>query len=430
MLSYKFTPPKTALTHRLCGAHRRVFLVYSRAVRVALLFAVFGCDSILTAMLERKMFSKSSASTRSAFILLILFFIGFFASASARQSKDKKDEKKKVEPFKIEKLTQGMGLYSLGPLSPDKKTVLLIAKKPEASPNLYRMNLADFSIQPLTAFQWGVADPQWSPDGASVAFAGFNETATFSDLYTLDLKKSVLRRLTSNNFSDKQPAYAPDGKRLYFTTDESPLPDAAFGILHVAVVQATGGKSEYFTEDEVSTILPCLAADGKSLLLVKIDELSGRHSLWQYGLDGKPLRNLTERKFARIHRYIMSAANNLIVIWGQEEPEQQDGVYILDSKSGDLRSLPEGDLPKRNPAVSPDGSLIAFVSQTATGAHIYLFDSKSGQIQQLTYKGFLNYSPAFIADDRILFGSNRDNENEIYSLNLSSPVKDEKKDKK
>ena len=381
-------------------------------------------------MLERKWFSKSNGPTRPALVLLILFFIIPFTSALSHQSKDKKDEKKKVEPFKIEKMTQGMGLYSLGPISPDKKSLLLIAKKPEGSPNLYKMDLADFSIRPLTAFQWGVSDPQWSPDGLSVAFAGFHETASFSDLYTLELKKSALKRLTSNNFSDKQPIYSPDGKQIFFATDESPLPDAAFGNLHVAVIQATGGKSEFFTEDEGTTGLPGLAADGKSLLLVKIDELSGRHSLWQYGLDGKPIRNLTERKFARIHRYISSASNNLIVIWGQEEPEQQDGIYILDPRSGNLRALPEDDLPKKSPAVSPDGSLIAFVSQTGTGAHLYLFDSKTGQIQQITYKGVLNYSPYFIADNRILFGSNRENENEIYSLDLSSPVKDEKKDKK
>ena len=394
------------------------------------MFAIFCCDSILTAMLERKRFSISGASISFALVLLAVFFTGPHAPALPRQSKEKKDEKKKAEPFKVEKLTQGMGLYSLGPLSPDKRSILLIAKKPEGSPNLYKMDLADFSIKPLTAFQWGISDPQWSPDGLSVAFAGFHETASFSDLYTLDLKKSALKRLTSNNFSDRQPAYGPDGKRIFFATDESPLPDAAFGILHVAVVQTAGGKSEFFTEDEVSTTLPGMAADGKSLLLVKIDDLSGRHSLWQYGLDGKPLRNLTERKFARIHRYIANASSGLIVIWGQEEPEQQDGVYILDPRTGDLRPLPEDDLPKKSPAVSPDGSLIAFVSQTGTGAHIYLFDSKSGQMQQLTSKGVLNYSPYFIADNRILFGSNRDNENEIYSLDLSSPVKDEKKDKK
>lgn len=389
------------------------------------------------------MIKKRSIPIKPFIALLIVSFIvcsSFGArAASAVQSKDKKDkkdEKKKPEPFKVEKHTQGMSLQSLGPVSPDKKTILLIAKKPETAPNLYRMDLTDFSIQALTAFPWGVADPQWSPDGTSIAFAGFNDTGSFSDLYILDLKKIALRRLTSNSFSDRQPAYSPDGKRLFFTTDESPLPDAAFGILHVAVVQATGGKSEYFTEDEVSTIMPSLAVDGKSLLLIKVDELSGRHSLWVYSLDGKPLRNLTERKFARIHRYITSAANGMIVIWGQEEPERQDGVYTLDPKSGELRSLPDEDLPKRYPAISPDGSLIAFVAQTGTAADLFLFDSKSGQVQQLTNQGFLNFSPVFIANDRILFASNRaakedaPNENEIYSLNLSSPVKDEKKEKK
>ncbi|HEX5735045.1 MAG TPA: hypothetical protein VF131_19600 [Blastocatellia bacterium] len=371
----------------------------------------------------------------SIIVCILTLFLSALSPAVARQSKDKKDEKKdekkKPEPFKIEKHTQGMGLYTLGPVSPDRKTVLVVAKKPESAPNLYRMDLADYSIQTLTQFPWGIADPRWSPDGTSVAFAGFNETASFSDLYTLDLKKIAMRRLTSNNFSDKQPVYSPDGKRIFFTTDESPLPDAAFGILHIAVVQTSGGKSEYFTEDEVSSILPGLAADGKSLMLVKIDELSGRHSLWQYGFDGKPMRDLTERKFARIHRYIQSAANNQIVIWGQEEPEQQDGVYTLDTKTGEMRAVPDVDSPKRSPAVSPDGSLIAYVAPTASGTHLFLFDSKSGQLQQLTNKGFLNFSPVFISDDKILFGSNREaNENEIYSINLSSPFKDEKKEKK
>jgi Tol biopolymer transport system component len=384
-------------------------------------------------MIETRSTSVKLSILLSAFCFLTCrnFCARAALSAQSKDKKEKKDEKKKPEPFKVEKHTQAMGLYTLGPISPDKKTILLIAKKPDAAPNLYRLSLADYSIQALTAFPWGVSDAQWSPDGTSVAFAGFNERASFSDLFLLDLKKIALRRLTSNSFSDKQPVYAPDGKRIFFTTDESPLPDAAFGILHVAVVPVTGGKSEFFTEDEVSTILPSIAADRKSLLLVKVDELSGRHSLWEYGFDGKPLRDLTERKFARIHRYIANAASGQIVIWGQEEPEQQDGVYTLDPKSGQLRALPDEDLPKRSPAVSPDGSLIAFVSQTATGAHLFLFDSKSGQIQQLTSQGVLNFSPVFIADDRILFGSNRAaGENEIYSLNLSSPVKDEQKEKK
>src|SRR5215212_6382532 len=120
------------------------------------------------------------------------------------QSDGKKDDKKKiVEPFKVQKLTQGMGLYALGSISPDKQSILLLAQKPEQAPNLYVMNISDHSIRPpLTSFKWGAGDSAWSPDGLSVALAGFNETATFSELYILDLRAGKMRQVTSNAFSD------------------------------------------------------------------------------------------------------------------------------------------------------------------------------------------------------------------------------------
>jgi TolB protein len=323
-----------------------------------------------------------------------------------------------------------MGLYALGSLSPDGKLVLFLAKKPDRAPNLYLMNARDFSIRPaLTDFQWGVSNPAWSPDGTMIALAGFNETASFSEIYTLELKTGRLRRLTTNSFSDKEPIFTPDGKRLLYTTDESPLPDAAFGILHVETLDLASGKHEAFAEDEGSTILPGLAPDGRSVLLIKVDEYSGRHSLWQYGMEGKPQRELTGRKFARIHRYVISASGGFITLWAQEEPEQQDDVYVLDLKTGEVKSLPDDDLPKRNPAVSPDGKRIAFISLLDNGLQLFLHDVSTGQNQQLTFKTGVNHSPVFISDEKLLFGSDRDGQGEIYLLDLSQPSEEVKKKK-
>jgi Tol biopolymer transport system component len=360
----------------------------------------------------------------------VLLLVGVSATALAQSESKKDDKKKKAEPLPVKKLTQGMGLYAIGPVSPDAASVILLGQKTEGSPNLYVMSLQDFSIRPpLTSLQWGVADPQWSPDGSAIAFAGFGETATFSDLYVVDVKTGRTRQLTRNNFSDKEPVFSPDGKRVLFTTDESPLPEAAFGILHIASVPAAGGKSEYFTEDEASTIRACISSDGRSVLLVKVDETSGRHSLWEYRLDGKQQRDLTERRFARIHKYIPVGANGTIVIWAQEEAEQQDDIYVLDVKTRQIRELAEPDLPKRNPAVSPNGALIAFTGPGATGTQLYLYDVATGQIQQLTVKGTNSHSPVFIANDKLLFASNRDGDKELYLLDLAPPPPEEKKKK-
>lgn len=363
--------------------------------------------------------------TSVALVMLLFFALG----AVLAQSDKKKDEKKKpAETLKVQKLTQGMGLYTIGPLSPDRKSVLLLAQKPEQAPNVYVMNLADHSIRPpLTSFRWGATDPQWSPDGQSLALAGFNDNASFCELYIVDVKTGRQRQMTKNNFNDKEPVFTPDGKRVLYTTDESPLPDAAFGILHVAVVAVGGGKPEAFTEDEGSSIRPQVSADGKAVLLVKVDEASGRHSLWQYGFDGKPLKDLTGRKFARLHRYIESAATGKLILWAQEEVEQQDAVYILDLKSGKVTELPDPDQPKRSPAVSPNGSLIAFIGPAAIGTQLFVYDSATGQLQQLTYKPANTHSPVFVSDHEIMFGSDRDRENEIYLIDLTPPPPPEKK---
>jgi len=365
--------------------------------------------------------------TKVSVMVLFAILSSAFAAASRQTNKEEK-EKKQPEPFKIQKITQGMGLYAIGPLSPDKKSILLIAKKPDAAPNLYVMSVGDNSIRPpLTEMKWGVAGPQWSLDSQWVAFAGFNETASFDEIFVVNVKTGTLRQLTKNNFSDKEPVFSPDGKHVFYTSDESPLPDAAFGILHVASIPVGGGKPEFFTEDECSTIRPTISADGKSVLLVKISDLSGRHSLWQYGLDGKALRDLTETRYARIRAYIPGASRGMIVLWAQEEAEQQDNVYLFDPAVGQAHELPQPDLPKYTPALSPDGKLIAFIAPAGVGTQLFLYDSTTEQIKQLTFKPAKTHSPRFASNTEILFGSDREKENELFQVDLSQPFEEKKK---
>jgi Tol biopolymer transport system component len=370
---------------------------------------------------------KSITKTRAAVVSAVLLAALPQHAAIHQPDKDKKEEKK-TEPFKIQKLTQGMGLYAIGPVSPDKKSILLIAKKPDAAPNLYVMSIGDNSIRPpLTNLKWGVSAPQWSPDSQSVAFAGFSETASFDDIFIFNIKTGTLRQLTRNGFSDKEPVFTPDGKQILYTSDESPLPDAAFGILHVASIPVGGGKPEFFTEDECSSIRPGISADGKSVLLIKVSDLSGRHALWQYGLDGKPQRDLTETRYARIRNYIPGAARGMIVLWAQEQAEQQDSVYLFDPIVGQAHELPQPDLPKYSPALSPDGKLIAFVAPASAGSQLFLYDSTTEQINQLTYKPANTHSPKFVSNTEILFGSDREKENELFLVDLSQPVVEKKK---
>jgi Tol biopolymer transport system component len=342
--------------------------------------------------------------------------------------KDSKKEEKKNEPYKVLRITQALGFYAMGPVSNDGGSLLFLAQKPNQSPNLYVMNLADHSIRPpLTSLKWGVSDPSWSPDDQSIAFAGVNDSGSFPDIYLIDLKSGRLRQLTKNEFNDKEPVFTPDGKRLLFTSDESPLPDAAFGILHVASIPVTGGKPEYFTEDETSSIQPQISKDGKAVWLVKISDASGRHSLWQYSFSGNPIKDLTGTKFARIHRYILAPDGNTVVLWAQEQAERQDQLYLLDLKTSQTSEFPDPDLPKRSPCLSPDGKLIAFMGLASNGAQIFTYELATSELKQVTYKGVGNHSPVFVSNTLLMFGSDRDKEKDLYQVDLSAPLPEPKK---
>jgi Tol biopolymer transport system component len=103
---------------------------------------------------------------------------------------------------------------------------------------------------------------------------------------------------------------------------------------------------------------------------------------------------------------------------------------LLDPKSGEVRALPDPDLPKGIPTISPDGKLIAFLSPTDLGVQLFVFDSISGEIKQITTKPGNANSPVFVSNTEILFGSNREKgENEIFLIDLSKPASDEKKKK-
>ncbi len=393
--------------------------------------------------------NRSTRIRLLAFVLIGSIFLPTLWAAPQKNKKEEKDEKPPAEKFSVKKLTSGMGLYALGSISPDKKLLAFIAKKPNFPPNLYVMDVPGFSVHPpLTNLKWGVADPAWSPDSSMLAFAGFGDMGSFAEIHTVNVITGTVKKLTANNFTDKEPVFTPDGKRLLYTTDESPLEGAAFGILHIASISLTGGKGEYFTDDETSTIRAGLTMDGKNILLVKVEESSGRHSLWEYDLKGKPLRDLTEDKFARIHKVVLIPQKNMAVLWAQRQPEQQDNLYFLDFKTLEVTEFPDPDLPKRSPAVSPDGNLIAFIGPAESGAHLFMLDSTTQQIVRLTSKGTNTHSPIFLANDQIIFGAEREaapppiekrvSKNtstledaepykEIYLLNLGQKIEEEKK---
>lgn len=62
-----------------------------------------------------------------------------------------------------------------------------------------------------------IFSPDWNPTTNEIAFIGMQKAST--DIYVYNLDTGQLNRLTSDIFSDMEPAWAPDGRHLAFTSD-------------------------------------------------------------------------------------------------------------------------------------------------------------------------------------------------------------------
>jgi hypothetical protein len=134
--------------------------------------------------------------------------------------------------------------------------------------------------------------PTWSPDGASIAFAGLE--GGLSDLFVLDVKSGAVTRLTNDAFAELQPAWSPDGDRIAFVTDRfsSDLDDLQFGPLRLGLLTVRSRVIQALPAfDSGKHITPQWSADGASIMLVA--EPDGVPNVYRLNLATRQFTKLT-----------------------------------------------------------------------------------------------------------------------------------------
>jgi len=138
-----------------------------------------------------------------------------------------------------------------------------------------------------------ISSPAWSPDGQYIAFSGL--VGGISDIYRLDLKTGAVIQLTDDKFADFQPTWAPDGSSIAFVTDRSDVtsfedmryarPQLAFVDVNTRVVE----RLELF--GNVRHMNPQYSPDGRSLYFVS--DQDGFSDIYQYQFDTSDIRRIT-----------------------------------------------------------------------------------------------------------------------------------------
>lgn len=117
----------------------------------------------------------------------------------------------------------------------------------------------------------GMSSPSWAPDGNRLVFSGLNK-AGYSDLYVVDLRDSVLTKLTNDVYEDSEPSWAPDGRYLVFSSDRT-TGGGEQGWHNLFLLDLETGAVEWLTHGQHNDRSPSWSPDGTRVAFVSDREI-------------------------------------------------------------------------------------------------------------------------------------------------------------
>ncbi len=272
------------------------------------------------------------------------------------------------------------------------------------------------SLDDLARFQ-DIADPQVSPDGQWVAYT-LTSTDTKDDkrdsdiwMVSRDGGKSV--RLTYSTESENAPRWSPDGRYLAFLSSRA---GKAKGT-QVWVLDRMGGEAHQLTEVKGKLSEYEWSPDSRRMVLVMKENDEPEPE------PGKP----APAKPVVLDRYHFKQDQQ-----GYLSGDKRNRLWLYDVAGAKAEALTtETTFDESNPAWSPDGSMIAFVSNRdadwdrSRNSDVWVADSKPGsKPRRLTTNpgpdgGRLAWSP----DSRLIaYTQGSDPKFSAYSLNRLAVV--------
>lgn len=184
------------------------------------------------------------------------------------------------------------------------------------------------------------------------------------EIALLDLDGEGVAPVTRNGSINLSPAFAPDGRRVAWTSYKRGNPD-------LYVKDLGSGRTRVVSRTRGINASPAFSPDGRTIALARSD-------------DG------------------------------------DSDIFLIDAATGvETKRLTRGGGIDVSPTWSPDGRYLAFASERSGGSQIYLADLQTGEQRRVTFQGDMNSDPEFSpTGDRIAFVSRQAGRFDVFVVGV------------
>ncbi|MCC7360784.1 MAG: PD40 domain-containing protein [Anaerolineales bacterium] len=245
---------------------------------------------------------------------------------------------------------------------------------------VYTMNADGSDVQQLTTDptdKWNPTWPYngtqlaWSPDGAQLLYVADGGPGNVLDLWVINADGTDPQNLTHNKGDDVQPSWCHDGT-IWFASNRINGVQQIFGATLADLLAGVRPFNFSGTHNNPREFDPSPFPDCRRLVFTST--LDGAREIWRYFPDC---------------------------------PECYRKVATYKDQNGSAEQ----------PALSPDGTLLAYTRVLADSREIIVMDPNDRTTAQQLTSSLQNYSPAWSPDGQwIAFNSDRDGNREVYIM--------------